>query len=329
MGSIIDGILDSIMLAFYDPAASMFLAAFGSSPFSSLKNWLKVLPGSKGASGTPAQFFTSDGVVHSVYEGLLIFGVLIMIIYMLMWVVEEFKKLSELTLQFLIKVFAQIAFAFILLFNGFNLVVGISGLGDAAMDYLDTAMGTSQVEDGELTPETREYLSGMAHEYHLVTNKNATTINNLIYSASSSAVKSALEKNSNDPSGINKAGMGSFLMACVELLIIKGATWVVMILAIGTAIGRLIQIVVFAAFSPLGIGNVFGEGANAPAFRYIKKVFAIAIQGAIIYFMVLLQPAISNIAFSTTGGIIVFLAANFSIVGAMKKADSYSKEIVL
>ena len=128
--------------------------------------------------------------------------------------------------------------------------------------------------------------------------------------------------------------MGYIKTLCLllELLIPAIGTMFCMLFMLVQIIGRLIEIGIRILFMPIGVSDAFTHGTNSPGFRYIKKFFAVCLQGAVliavlnigIYFM---GDATINAA--TRGfGFISDMVIMVSMIGLMIKSQQIVNDIV-
>ena len=91
---------------------------------------------------------------------------------------------------------------------------------------------------------------------------------------------SEVEKDMKDALG--KAGIKQALMVVLQLLIPWLISRLCYVVAYVIAVGRSIELIVRAIFSPIGVANLFEDGTRSSGFRYLKKFAACALQlGAI------------------------------------------------
>ena len=89
-----------------------------------------------------------------------------------------------------------------------------------------------------------------------------------------------VEKDMKDALG--KAGIKQALMVVLQLLIPWLISRLCYVVAYVIAVGRSIELIVRAIFSPIGVANLFEDGTRSSGFRYLKKFAACALQlGAI------------------------------------------------
>lgn len=102
------------------------------------------------------------------------------------------------------------------------------------------------------------------------------------------------------------------------------------------AYSRLFEIFLRGAMAPLAFSDFFGQGMQGSGFKFLKSFFAVAIQGIIIYVILLLLSVIMLdvlTAFVTdTMGIFAFFGMYFAIlfaaVALILKSLSFAKELI-
>lgn len=102
------------------------------------------------------------------------------------------------------------------------------------------------------------------------------------------------------------------------------------------AYSRLFEIFLRGAMAPLAFSDFFGQGMQGSGFKFLKSFFAVAIQGIIIYVILLLLSVIMLdvlTAFITdTMGIFAFFGMYFAIlfaaVALILKSLSFAKELI-
>ena len=68
--------------------------------------------------------------------------------------------------------------------------------------------------------------------------------------------------------------------------------------------GRTLELAIYTSLLPVGMASIYNGGLNSPGFRYVKKCFALYIQGAIIFIITILSSALTNRTGSTGNAII-------------------------
>ena len=128
--------------------------------------------------------------------------------------------------------------------------------------------------------------------------------------------------------------MGFVKAICLllELLIPAIGTMFCMLFMLVQIVGRLIEIGIRILFMPIGVSDAFTHGTNSPGFRYIKKFFAVCLQGAVliavlnigVYFM-----GDETINAATQGfGFISDMVIMVSMIGLMIKSQQIVNDIV-
>ncbi len=122
------------------------------------------------------------------------------------------------------------------------------------------------------------------------------------------------------------------LCLLLQLLIPAIGTMICMLIMLVQMVGRLIEIGIRILFMPIGVSDAFTHGTNSPGFRYIKKFFAVCLQGAVllavlnigVYFM-----GNKMINDATQGfGFISDLVIMVSMIGLMIKSQQIVNDIV-
>lgn len=100
--------------------------------------------------------------------------------------------------------------------------------------------------------------------------------------------------------------------------------------------GRIIEAGVRFAFIPIGISDAFTHGINSPGMRYIKKFFAVCLQGAVL--LAIMIAGTNMMALITAGddgfgiagnlGVVSQLVIGFTMIGAMMKSQQLVNDIV-
>lgn len=104
--------------------------------------------------------------------------------------------------------------------------------------------------------------------------------------------------------------------------------WIMKILCLGTAIGRILEAVILVVFSPIGIANVFNStgASNSSGVRYLKRIAAVALQGAIISASLAMIEAF--VYYNNSWNIIINLAVMFAGSSFIGKSKNIAAEII-
>ena len=93
-------------------------------------------------------------------------------------------------------------------------------------------------------------------------------------------------------------------------------------IVIANALGRIVELYVLCVFAPIGVANVFSGRGDSAGIRYIKKIIAVALQGAI---MLAILVAMSTIQMQVTGLEIAFAFASAALIS---RSRSIANEII-
>lgn len=120
------------------------------------------------------------------------------------------------------------------------------------------------------------------------------------------------------------------LMQMARLLVPWIATLVGKAYLILTCWGRFLELGVRIIFAPIGMSDLISDGFKGNGFRYLKKLFAVIIQGSVILGIMSLVAAINGRYFSTSTSSIHFnyLIVLFTEIGLIKKAQSFANDIL-
>ena len=83
-----------------------------------------------------------------------------------------------------------------------------------------------------------------------------------------------------------------------------------------------------AAFLPIGIAEMFNGSGNASGMRYIKKLFATALQGAVILAILLIYGGIITSVFGGLGGSLGILIVTFAVITLLMKSQTWATDIL-
>ena len=86
---------------------------------------------------------------------------------------------------------------------------------------------------------------------------------------------------------------------------------------------RLMDIIVKMMFAPIGIADLGFAGTNGSGFRYLKKLAASALTGAVMLVMLLIQSQLTQNA-----GLFQTLIIYYAMIGAFKKSTTLASDIV-
>ena len=100
--------------------------------------------------------------------------------------------------------------------------------------------------------------------------------------------------------------------------------------------GRTIEMGVRSAFAPIGCADLTTGGANSNGIRYLKSLFAVALQGAVMVGIIFISSNVISSELSSNGilkgAFFPFLVQYFGVVSAMVgmlgASKSIAKEII-
>ena len=311
-------LFDWIPVMFYNFGRGSCEAAFCGNPFGILKDWLYI---GKGTSPL-AEMFKTGGVVENMFNAFSgIAGMLIML-YFVLFLYEEFVRHGEATLQMFEKILLKFGLAFLIMINGLPLVTGFCKMGDVLIDITEGAFS----KDNE---NSLSVMRDICSQFGYYPDENGH-----IPVADEDKPNFGLSKEGYEL--YNKFSAGDYLCNSCQLLAMNLVSIVVSVIAVTTAITRTIQIIVYASLSPLAIADIFGDGMSSRGIRFFKKLFAVAVQGPIIYFICQLHPVLSGYALKADSGLIggigsiaAYFAVVFAILAALKKAEKFASDIIL
>ena len=93
-------------------------------------------------------------------------------------------------------------------------------------------------------------------------------------------------------------------------------------IVVANALGRIVELYVLCVFAPIGVANVFSGRGDSAGVRYIKKIIAVALQGAI---MLAILVAMSTIQMQVTGLEVAFAFASAALIS---RSRSIANEII-
>lgn len=138
---------------------------------------------------------------------------------------------------------------------------------------------------------------------------------------------------------IKKAHVIGCMGAMIPLLVSSLMTKICTIIIFALLVGRILEVGVRYMFFPIGASDIFTHGMASPGFRYVKKLFAAALQGIAMYaivfigqvLMVSAGTVIGNSTETLAGGLLVEavwpIIVLFSTIGAMLKVSSIVNDI--
>lgn len=125
------------------------------------------------------------------------------------------------------------------------------------------------------------------------------------------------------------------LSIIIECLVPALAMMFCILMMLTQLFGRVLEAGIRFGFMPIGISDAFTHGLNSAGMRYIKKFFAVCIQGAVLYAIMIAGAKLMSVVslggedfgFLSSLGIISQLVVAFSMVGLMLKSQSIINDI--
>lgn len=171
---------------------------------------------------------------------------------------------------------------------------------------------------------------------------NADSLAKMLISVGNELVSGSVALNATTASIITgfftKLKTASFLKALsiiIECLVPALAMMFCMLMMLTQLFGRVLEAGIRFGFMPIGISDAFTHGLNSAGMRYIKKFFAVCIQGAVLYAIMIAGAKLMSVVslggedfgFLSSLGIISQLVVAFSMVGLMLKSQSIINDI--
>ena len=113
-------------------------------------------------------------------------------------------------------------------------------------------------------------------------------------------------------------------MLCSDLLPYL-AMWVANVFISIITIGRVIELGIRVAFAPIGMADMYEGGTKSNGFRYMKKILALSVQGALILFCLGLYGVL--ITKMDTGDILNKIALTLATVTITIKTQSFANDL--
>ena len=119
------------------------------------------------------------------------------------------------------------------------------------------------------------------------------------------------------------------IQALIELLLPFIAIIAAIIIMYVLIFGRILELGVRFIFTPIGIADAFTHGISSPGVRYLKKFFAVALQGAVIYIILLVGTVLSGPISGQFPKLKILgqVVLAFSMVGAMLKSQQLANDV--
>lgn len=136
---------------------------------------------------------------------------------------------------------------------------------------------------------------------------------------------------------LRSAGVIKQISMMVEMIVPALTVIICFIVMLVQMYGRILECGIRLAFMPLGVADAFTHGINSPGIRYIKKFFAVCLQGAVLIAIMIAGIAIQTadsidgggaLAIWLLGGNVLDLVITITMVGAMLKSQQLVNDVV-
>lgn len=254
-------------------------------------------------------------------------GVCFVVLY---WLINLLKTLNfkDISLEMLIRSFIRLLVGCILVTNIGLLIPQFNKFSIALTDEINTTMGatfsfdglTKFLNDNNVTSsqaETKEYLEGNSKD------PNDLTDDDLITDDMTDEEKQAAEDESKRSVTHTLKHALRLYMGIAEYIIYLLASQLLVIVITIKGYTRAIDIGRKTIFAPILCADVFGEGAQNAALRYIKELFAVFMQQPLIYLIALIGTYLMGAVDTGFAGILVL----FGTSGLIFKAGSISEQL--
>lgn len=229
-------------------------------------------------------------LAKSVYEVLKIVGVLLMLLYLLIDVLDEVQT-DHFTVEHLIKKLISFAIALLVLQYGADILANIVYFGNVLIDDVNVAWATGNTLTGQMGAL---YASLVQTDLGIF-----ETIGVLMQCL-----------------GVIADNIVGYLLSFLSVLFV----WL-------TCFSRFIEILIRFSLAPIGMAPLVSGGAKGAGMRYIKKFASVVIQGAVIVTAVRAAAAISSYS-SGVNAIIMPILMPLTLIGFLSKVPAIADDVV-
>jgi hypothetical protein len=229
-------------------------------------------------------------LAKSVYEVLKIVGVLLMLLYLLIDVLDEVQT-DHFTVEHLIKKLISFAVALLVLQYGADILANIVYFGNELADDVNVAWATGNTLTGQMGAL---YASLVQTDLGIF-----ETIGVLMQCL-----------------GVIADNIVGYLLSFLSVLFV----WL-------TCFSRFIEILIRFSLAPIGMAPLVSGGAKGAGMRYIKKFASVVIQGAVIVTAVRAAAAISSYS-SGVNAVIMPILMPLTLIGFLSKVPAIADDVV-
>lgn len=234
---------------------------------------------------------------------------------MFFWFLALADKLTKdrLTGYELVRSFVELMIAFAFITEGFTLFTGIS---EFATGIYTEMSGTVT----ELTPLSRNYSLFFKDDEYGSAPVNSWT-NDMPWDDGTVI----------DTTNVKVHGWSGFVSllapvieVCFMAVLVQGGC----ALGVAVMVSRMIQMGVYMIFSSIAIADLFHGGVmSSPGFRFLKKFFAICLQGVIIWAIMYLTTSLQNSFLAASQNAIMLVVPSLIMVALILKSQQFANDI--
>ncbi len=248
--------------------------------------------------------------VQTLYNALAIIGCSFTILFWVLSIADKLTK-DRLTGHELIRSGIEIIIAFMFIVEGFNLFTGI-------MNFSQNIYDTVAKENPAWSKYKREYAAFFTEESY-GGKKVSEWTDDLTWDTGTLSTDCKVH---------GWGGMFSMFVPVVKVCLMALVAQIGCMIGVAVMVSRVIQMGVYVVFAPLAIADLFNGVMNSPGFRYLKKFFAVCLQGAticvIMYITMALQKSFLDIKNST----FMLLIPSLIMVTLILKSQQLTNDIV-
>lgn len=252
--------------------------------------------------------------VKTAHASIAIIGCSLTILFWFLSIVDKLTK-DRLTGYELIRSGIEIVVAFMFIVEGFNIFTGLQAISTDIYNNLSST--NIQWDSG-------------SRDYTLFFGANKT------YGAANTndwASLNAWDIAQESSSGCRVhgwSGMVAMFIPLIKVCIMSLGAQVGCIIGVAVMVSRVIQMGVYMILSPIAIADLFNGGImNSPGFRFLKKFFAICLQGAVIYVIMMVTMSLQKSFLSSlNGNAFMLLVPSLVMISLILKAQQITNDIV-
>jgi hypothetical protein len=256
------------------------------------------------------------GNVENAYNAISIIGGSLLILYFFMGIADKLTK-DRLTGYELLRSGIELMIALMVVIEGFNLFQGISTLTQEIYESL------SGITISEWDTPDRNYQAFFKSNNYGGQNVSDWT-DDMQWDSETKDDKNCKVH--------GWGGMTALFIPVIEVLLMALVTEVGCLIGVAAMVSRVIQMAVYMIFAPIATADMFHGGAlNSQGFRYLKKFFAICLQGAVIYGIIFATSALQASFLKSTNLVsnpLFILIPGLIMVIMILKSQQFANDII-